>query len=231
MIMKKIKPTLEDLNNTSVPFRYSTQKYQSIELDKSIDYPKIIVYAINAYNQIVSNLANWQLNRECFNTTRSITHSYYDGVHSNSIDTGLISKLAADRKKKDPKFLATKDHIYVPQSMVRMVLDKPQKYLTDPNDFFKLFYKSCQTREVTKEENDMLSKCVKSGKVENGKKYDKIQILCPLFQRYNYCGIVIFKREGGRGWYYKDMPIVDATIDTPKGYDEYESQFIVEEFE
>ena len=140
MIMKKIKPTLEDLNNTSVPFRYSTQKYQSIELDKSIDYPKIIVYAINAYNQIVSNLANWQLNRECFNTTRSITHSYYDGVHSNSIDTGLISKLAADRKKKDPKFLATKDHIYVPQSMVRMVLDNPQKYLTDPNDFFKLFY-------------------------------------------------------------------------------------------
>jgi hypothetical protein len=229
--MKKMKLTLEDLKNTNVPFRYSKQKYPSIVLNNSIDYPKIVVYAVSTYNMLVSNLENWQVNPNCFNMGRSITHSSYDSVHSNSIFTGYISEEAVKKKREDSKYSLTKEHCFTPQFMIKMVLDNHEKYLADPNKFFELYYECCQTREVTNEENIKLSQCVKTGKVVNGKKYNNVQILTPLSQRYNYCGIKILKRENGRGWYNKDMIEVDATLKTPEGYDEYESQFLVKKFE
>ena len=118
----------------------------------------------------------------------------------------------------------------MPQFMMRFALDDHEKYLKYPEEFFKLFIQCCQTREVTGEENRKLSGFLRSGKVLNRKKYDKIQIKCPLSSKYRQCEIEMVRREKGRGW--KDKPVypVDSTIVTPQGYDEYESQFLVDEF-
>lgn len=233
--MTKNKTTLEYLLNFvesgGIKFRKANQKYDCISLDESIEYPKIIKYAVVAYNYIVSNLENWEINSNCFDIRRAITRGPYDAVHSNSIDTSMISESAFVMKKTDPKFLTTKEHIYMPQFTVRLALDNPEKYLKDPNDFFKLFIRCCQTREVTAEENRKLSGFMKSGKVIDGKKYDKIQIKCPLSVKYEACGIKMLQREKGLGWKNKPVQPVESTILTPDGYDEYEAQFLVDEFE
>ena len=233
MIMKNqmsLEKALEFVESGKVKYRIANLLYPCITLENAIEYPKIINYAVATYNILVSNLENWLLNIECFHMKRGIVHPPYDNVHSNSIDTGTISKKAYEMKKIDPNFQTTKEHVYMPQQMMRLALDEHEKYLKYPEEFFKLFIKCCQTREVTAEENRKLSGFLRSGEVINGKKYDKIQIKSPLSSKYKECGIEMLKREKGRGW--KDKPVypVDSTIVTPQGYDEYEAQFLVDEF-
>ena len=225
-----LEESLKFVEDGQVKYRISNQLYPCITLDNAIEYPKIINYAVATYNSLVSNLENWLLNLECFDIKRAITHPPYDNIHSNSIDTGTISKKAYEMKKIDSNFQTTKEHVFMPQTMMRLALDDHERYLKCPEEFFKLFISCCQTREVTGEENRKLSGFLRSGKVINGKKYDKLQIKSPLSSKYKKCGIEMVKREKGRGW--KDKPVypVDSTIVTPEGYDEYESQFLVDEF-
>lgn len=59
-------------------------------------------YCKIAFNCLKANVDEWFTNRNCKDTVRAITHSFYNTVHSLSVPSGLISVEAVKKKEKNP---------------------------------------------------------------------------------------------------------------------------------
>jgi hypothetical protein len=198
--------------------------------------PKIIKYATTSLNILRSSYQNYLRNINDFDVIRSIFHAFYDAVHSNSIDTLLVSKgfikeftehkLKNKNKLKNKTYSGCKDHYYIPQNLGRICYQYPEIYLKNPDKFFDLFCMFTQTRLITPEENKRLSNYTKSGKKINGKKVDNLEFVCSLETRYEKADIQLFQRQFGPNWIKKDLIPTPSKIELNKELKEFESLFI-----
>ena len=198
---------------------------------------KINVYARYAYKCLRANLDDWIEFRNCPDTQRSITHGFYNSVHSLTIPSGLISRKALDKKletiEEGIKWEPCKDHCYSPQFVSRMILDNADLYLSHPwsstdeilpnqQKFIEIFLTCCTTIQVTPEENQELSNLTKNNR---GKEYS---IKIPTDKKYQHLNIELLKRHEGNGWYNKPTDPVSNYIQTPQELLDYEKQFLTE---
>ena len=101
-----------------------------------------------------------------------------------------------------------------------MILDNPDVYLVNYEEFQKMFWLSCQTIIVTQEENEQLSSLTTNNN-------DGYKVAIPTNLKYNHLGINLLKRlEGKTRW--KDAVMMESNmIDTPKELLEYEEKFLI----
>ena len=174
------------------------------------------VYCETAFNGLRCNVMNW--NNPQY--SRPITRIYYFGVFDsgNPNPTGLISESALNNKLSSKKTVL--DHCLSPQFICRMILDNPDVYLVNYEEFQKMFWLSCQTIIVTQEENEQLSSLTTNNN-------DGYKVAIPTNLKYNHLGINLLKRlEGKTRW--KDAVMLNSNlIDTPKELLEYEEKFLI----
>ena len=68
-----------------------------------------------------------------------------------------------------------------------MIMDNPEKYLSDYETFEKLFFLSCMVVKVTKEENRLLS-------LQTDNRSKEYKILTPTNLLYETVGIELYKK-------------------------------------
>tara|TARA_B100000282_G_scaffold78427_1_gene54344 strand:+ start:297 stop:830 length:534 start_codon:yes stop_codon:yes gene_type:complete len=143
----------------------------------------------------------------------SQTRIFYDQIHScgypNQTDYISMEALKLLSKKKRP----TKDHILAPQFVARMVYDNPDKWLTDYAVFKDLFFKCCQTIQVTREENDIL-------KTFTSNHNNQFSLYCNTVDRYENAGIALFD-----GKQFVDNKIFQKLV--PEELTEYELPYLI----
>ena len=147
-------------------------------------------YCETAFNSMKANVHNWG-KPEFY---RPLTRIYYMGVFDCGTPnhTGFISKTAYQNKLNRGK--TVHDHYLSPQFIGRMILDNPDKYLTDFEVFRDIFWKSCGTIIVTAEENIKLSLLT-----ENKDKEYRVHV--PTDQKYAHLGIDLLSRPSQiRSW-------------------------------
>ena len=138
----------------------------------------------------------------------------------NPNHTGFISQTAYNNKLEGKKTVY--DHYLSPQFIGRMILDNPDKYLSDFNVFRDLFWKSCGTVVVTAEENIKLSKLT-----ENNDNYYKVFV--PTDKKYEHVGIKLLSRpDKKQKWKGVDV-IESSTTDLyfPDDLIDYEKVYLV----
>jgi hypothetical protein len=189
------------------------QKLTKKQQERLIDYARIV------YTDLKSQSENWKLYRDNRHCVRAITHGNYDRIHTLSVPSGLISLGAWEAKKRDRKFLPTKDHCYRPQFMIQMFMDKPEVFLVDFNIFLEYIIIASTTILITSEENEKLKNFTKN---KNG----KITIKVPTDKIYQEANIELFEFAGGSKWWEKDLKPASNYLITPKEYLEYEEAFL-----
>ena len=83
---------------------------------------RVETYCRIAFNSLKANVDEWFMHRNCKDTVRAITHSFYNTVHSLSVPSGLISVEAVQKKQQEPEWALCKDHCYSPQFIGRMMI-------------------------------------------------------------------------------------------------------------
>ena len=175
-------------------------------------------YCETTFNSLNANIHNWG-KKEFY---RPLTRIFYMGVFDCGTPnhTGFISQTAYNNKLEGNK--TVHDHYLSPQFIGRMILDNPDKYLSDFNVFRDLFWKSCGTVVVTAEENIKLSKLT-----ENNDNYYKVFV--PTDKKYEHVGIKLLSRpDKKQKW--KGVDVVEAsTTDLyfPDDLIEYEKDYLV----
>ena len=97
-------------------------------------------------------------------------------------------------------------------------MDNPDRYLDDYDTFEMLFWLSCSTITVTKDENKRLSLLTEN----NGTDY---KVYVPTNLKYKHLDIKLYKKTGHR---WKDaVRYYDNEIPAPKDLLEYERKFLV----
>jgi len=167
-----------------------------------------------------ANIERWFAKRNNKDRVRSITHGFYNTVHSLSIPSGLISVKAVNKKKQEPEWALCKDHCYSPQFIGRMIMDNSDKYLNDYDIYRQLFIMACTTIIVTPEENRSLS-FLTSNRDNDFKIYSHTD------KKYQHLNIQLLEKAEGTRWYMKDMKPASNYIETPEELIEYETQFLV----
>jgi len=168
-------------------------------------------YCKTAFNNLKSNLDNW--GKEDY--YRPITRTFYINVFdcAGINHTELISENAINNPKE-----RTQDHCLSPQFIGRMIMDNPDKFLENYEEFEKLFWLSCSTITVTKKENNLLSQLTEN----DGCVY---RVHVPTNLKYNHLGIVLYNRVGVK---WEQSVIKESNIiDVPEQLLEYETQFLV----
>jgi len=168
-------------------------------------------YCQTTFNSLRANIDNWG-NPDFF---RPITRLYYIGVFDcgQVNHLGLISEQAKNNRKE-----RTYDHCLSPQFIGRMIMDNPYKYLSDYDVFENLFWLSCSTITVTKDENKRLSMLTEN----DGFDY-KVHV--PTNLKYQYLGIKLCQKSGAR--WENAVEYDDNIIPAPSDLLEYEKQFLV----
>jgi hypothetical protein len=190
------------------------QKLTKKQQERIVDYAEVIFTDLRAQIEL------WNKKRNNRHICRGITHGNYDRIHTLSTPSGLVSKLAIEEKRKNSKFIFTKDHAYRPQFMMQMFMDNPEVFLTDFNIFLEYIVLASTTILITPEENNKLKNFTKN---KNG----KILIKVPTDKIYQEAGIELFETQSGRGWYNRDLKPADNYLPTPDVYLEYEKKFLV----
>jgi hypothetical protein len=167
-----------------------------------------------------ANVERWFAKRNDKDRVRSITHGFYNTVHSLSVPSGLISVEAVNKKKQEPEWALCKDHCYSPQFIGRMIMDNSDKYLNDYNLYRKLFIMTCTTIIVTPEENRRLS-------LLTCNRNNDFKIYAHTDKKYEHLNIQLVEKAEGVKWYMKDMKPSSNYIETPNEILEYEKQFLV----
>jgi hypothetical protein len=147
------------------------------------------------------------------NTQRFMTRLLYDAVFCSGEPnkTGYISSAALLNKRKRKR--VTSDHCLSPQFVARMIYDNPDRWLTDLEEFKKLFYMCCTTITVTPEENVALSKLTEN-------RDGKFTVLVPTHKKYEYLNIsLLHKNRGVVSDVFEDL--------VPRELIEYEKQYLV----
>mgnify|MGYP000154871646 CR=1 FL=1 len=181
---------------------------------------RVETYGRIAFNALKANVGEWFANRNCKNTVRATTHSFYNTVHSLSIPSGLISVEAVEKKKREPEWALCKDHCYSPQFVGRMIMDNSDKYLNNYNLYRELFIMACTTIIVTPEENRRLS-------LLTSNRNNDFKIYSHTDQKYRHLNIQLLEKAEGLKWYNKDMKPASNYIETPSELIEYETQFLI----
>jgi hypothetical protein len=181
---------------------------------------RVETYCRIAFNGLKANVDEWFTNRNCKDTVRAITHSFYNTVHSLSVPSGLISVKAVEKKKQEPEWALCKDHCYSPQFIGRMIMDNSDKYLNDYDLYRELFIMACTTIIVTPEENRSLSFLTSN-------RDNDFKIYAHTDKKYQHLNIHLLEKTNGSKWYMKDMKPASNYIETPKELIEYETQFLV----
>ena len=168
-------------------------------------------YCQTTFNSLVANVDNWG-DPDFF---RPITRLFYIGVFdcAQVNHLGLISEQAKDNPKK-----RTHDHCLSPQFIGRMIMDNPDKYLSDYDVFENLFWLSCSTITVTKDENKQLSMLTEN----NGTDYI---VHVPTNLKYQHLGIKLYQKNGPR--WIDAVEYDDNIIPAPVDLLEYEKRFLV----
>jgi hypothetical protein len=169
-------------------------------------------YCQTTFSSLGANVGNWG-DPDFF---RPITRLYYVGVFDcgQVNHLGLISEAAKDSSSKK----RTHDHCLSPQFIGRMIMDNPDKYLSDYDVFENLFWLSCSTITVTKDENKQLSLLTDN----DGSDY---KVYVPTNLKYQHLGIKLYQKNGK---YWKDaVEYNDNIIPAPSDLLEYEKRFLV----
>jgi hypothetical protein len=190
------------------------QKLQSKQKHRVETYCKI------AFNHLKADVDEWFAYRNCKDTVRAVTHSFYNTVHSLSIPSGLISIEAVEKKKLEPEWALCKDHCYSPQFIGRMIMDNSDKYLNDYDLYKKMFIMACTTIIITPEQNRSLSFLTSN-------RDNDFKIYAHTDKKYQHLNIQLVKKMDGTRWYEKDAQPASNYIETPKELLEYETQFLV----
>lgn len=171
-------------------------------------------YCETTYNSLRANVHNW--GKPEF--ARPITRIYYIGVFDtgNPNPTGFISEAAYHNKVEGKK--TVNDHYLSPQFIGRMILDNPDKYLSDFAVFQDLFWKSCATIIVTADENIQLSSLT----VNDGLDYS---VKVPTDQKYDHVGIKLYQRQSNKKLWKYCHPTTEKP-DVPPSLLDYERQFL-----
>ena len=103
-------------------------------------------YCETAFNNLRSNVKNWGKEDYYRPITRTFYINVFDCAGINHL--GFISENAINNRKQQ-----TLDHCLSPQFIGRMVMDNPDKFLSDLGTFKDLFWRACSTITVTKKEN------------------------------------------------------------------------------
>jgi hypothetical protein len=180
---------------------------------------RIVFYAKVVYTDLKAQTENWKKYRNNRHVVRGITHGNYDRIHTLSIPTGLVSKSVIEEKKKDSKFIPTKDHCYRPQFMMQMFMDKPDIFLSDFNVFLDYIIIAATTILITPEENEKLKNFTRNKK-------GQISIKVPTDRIYQEAEIELFDIKGKRKWWETDLQKVNNYLITPKPYLLYEEAFL-----
>jgi len=181
---------------------------------------RVETYCKIAFNGLKANVDEWFTNRNCKDTVRAITHSFYNTVHSLSVPSGLVSVEAVKKKREEPEWALCKDHCYSPQFIGRMIMDNSDKYLNDYELYRKLFITACTTIIVTPEENRSLSFLTSN-------RNNDFKIYAHTDKKYQHLNIELVEKSQGLKWYMKDMKPASNYIETPQELIEYETQFLI----
>jgi len=178
-------------------------------------------YAEVSYNALKSNVEAWKNGNRDF--IRCISRIYYINVFDcgNFNNTGLVSSEALEWPEE-----ATYDHCFRPQLIGRMIMDNPEKYLSDYETFEKLFFLSCMVVKVTKDENRLLS-------LQTDNRSNEYKILTPTNLLYETVGIELYKKVEGKYHHVGfDIPLNCSEEDLEKYQElfddllEYEKKFM-----
>ena len=168
-------------------------------------------YCQTSFNSLQANVENWG-NADFF---RPITRSFYEQVFSSGYNhTGLISISAVNNPKQ-----RTDDHCLSPQFIGRMIMDNPDRYLSDYDVFENLFYLARTSIKITKSENKQLSL------LTNNKGGSGYKVYVPTNLKYQHLGIKLYRKIGPM---WKDVVEYDDNIiPAPVDLLEYEKRFLV----
>jgi len=168
-------------------------------------------YCQTTFNSLGANVDNWG-NPDFF---RPITRLYYIGVFDcgQVNHLGLISEDAINYPKE-----RTFDHCLSPQFIGRMIMDNPDKYLSDYDIFENLFWLSCSTITVTKNENKRLSMLTENDGVD-------YRVYIPTNLKYRHLRIKLYQKNGTR--WSDAIECDDNIIPAPSDLLEYEKKFLI----
>ena len=99
-----------------------------------------------------------------------------------------------------------------------MIMDNPEIYLENYENFKKMFWLGCSTITVTKKENTSLSL------LTDNDGYD-YKVYVPTNLKYNHLNIKLYSRVGS--FWKNSVPTETNIIDTPTELLEYEKNFLV----
>lgn len=168
-------------------------------------------YCKTSFNSLRSNVENWGEPDFFRPITRIYYISVFDCAQVNHL--GLISEKAKNNPKE-----RTYDHCLSPQFIGRMIMDHSEKYLEDYEVFKNLFWLSCSTITVTKNENVQLSRLTEN----NGIDY---RVYVPTNLKYKHLNIKLYKRTNKR--WKNAVECDDNIISVPEDLIRYEREFIV----
>jgi hypothetical protein len=168
-------------------------------------------YCQTSFNCLQANVKNWN-NPDFF---RPITRSFYEQVFSSGYNhTGLISENAVNNSKQ-----RTDDHCLSPQFIGRMIMDNPDRYLSDYDIFENLFYLARTSIRITKSENKQLSLLTTN---KGGSEY---KVYVPTNLKYQHLGIRLYRKIGTR--WDNVVEYDDNILPAPKDLLQYEKRFLV----
>jgi len=143
---------------------------------------------------------------------RDITRQFYEGIGKSK--TGWMSLEAMDLIADGR--LPTADHVLAPQTTAYFICDNWDTYC-DFDKYCEIWDIASQTCDVTSEQNQMLRQW--TGKTS-------AEVLCPINERYNRCGIRLYKENTGFNDRVIDTPF-NYPFEIPEGYLEYEAKTLL----
>ena len=170
-------------------------------------------YCELSYNSLKNHIHHWGDP----DWTRPLTRVFYAWCFdAGKISTGLISEKALQNKLNKKK--TTHDHYLSPQFIGRMILDNPEKYLSDYETYKEIFELACSTVEVTVEENSILRQYTSN--TDNNYK-----VYVPTDEKYERAGIKLCKRPEGKT-YWKYAQPTQEKLEFPADLIVYEKQYL-----
>jgi hypothetical protein len=169
------------------------------------------VYCRSAFNALCANTELWNDPA----SLRPITRIYYDLVFCSGYNrSGLISEAAMNDAKK-----RTNDHCLSPQFIARMIMDNPDVYLKDYENFENLFNLARTTVCVTKDENRQLSLLTDNRGID-------YKVYVPTNLKYKHLGIKLYEKVGQQ---YNNAVEYDGDVGdiAPQDLLNYEKQFLI----
>ena len=148
---------------------------------------------------------------------RDITRQFYESI--SKFKTGWMSLEAKDLIENGIE-LPTADHVLAPQTTAYFICDNWNTYCNF-DKYCEIWNIASQTCDVTSEQNKKLRKW--TGKTS-------AEVFCPINERYERCGIRLYKENTGMNDRVVDKPF-SYPFQIPEGYLEYESKNLLLEKE